>query len=43
VNENSNHLIKTKAYIESSTVAYCSSPPVVDEIYNAWVELTLND
>ena len=43
VNENSNHLMKTKAYIESSTVAYCVAPAMVDEIYNAWVELTLND
>jgi hypothetical protein len=42
-NDNTPHLVKTKAYIETSTIAYCVSPPMVDEIYTAFVEITLND
>jgi pyruvate/2-oxoacid:ferredoxin oxidoreductase alpha subunit len=34
--------VHKKAYIESSTIAYCESPPMVDDINTAFVEITLN-
>lgn len=35
--------IKRKAYIESSTTAYCLSPPTIDDQNYTFVDLSLNN